>query len=195
MSHLKKFGSIRQRGFSTLELVIVIVLISLLIVIAVDRLLSLRVDAERVAVEQLAGTVRSAMGINVAATVARDGGLQNISALHRSNPMDMLAETPGTYLGELDNVDPEKIEPGSWYFDKKKRMLIYRVINSGYLETKLQGPARIRFQLQLVYTDNNRNRRYDVGRDAIHGLRLQAVEPYKWRRHEITDGSDKINTP
>jgi prepilin-type N-terminal cleavage/methylation domain-containing protein len=185
---------LNQRGFSTLELVIVVVIISLLIVFAVDRLLVLRVDAERVAVEQLAGTIRSAMGIQVAATVATEGGLQNIGNLNKSNPMALLAETPGTYLGELDKADPAAIEAGYWYFDKQQGMLVYRVINSGYLQTELEGPARIRFQLQLVYTDKNRNRRYDAGRDSIHGLRLKAVEAYKWKKHVITDNSDTEKT-
>ena len=194
MLQLNLATSYKERGFSTLELVIVIILISLLIVIALDRLLSLRVDAERVSVEQIAGTIRSAMGINVAATVANEGGLQNISRLHRSNPMNLLAETPGTYLGELDNPDPEKIQAGSWYYNKTNRMLVYRVINSGYLETKLKGPARIRFQLRLVFTDNNRNRRYEAGKDDIHGLRLKAVEPYAWKKHEDLDDPGKAKT-
>ncbi len=183
--------AINQRGFSTLELVIVVIIISLLIVFAVDRLLALRVEAERVAIEQLTGTIRSAMGIQVAATVAKEGGLQNIARLNNSNPMALLAETPGRYLGELDTPDPANIEAGNWYFDKQQGMLVYRVINSGYLQTELVGPARVRFQLQLVYTDNNQNQRYDVGRDNIHGLRLQAVEPYKWKQHVNTDNSDR----
>lgn len=185
---------LNQRGFSTLELVIVIIIISLLIVFAADRLLKYRVDAERVSVEQLAGTLRSAMSIQVASIVATEGSLQNIAKLNKSNPMTFLAETPGTYLGELDKPDPESIEAGYWYFDKQQDMLVYRVINSDFLQTPLEGPARIRFQLQLVYTDKNRNRRFDAGRDSIHGMRLQAVEPYKWKKHVITDNSDTEKT-
>ncbi|MDH5486446.1 MAG: prepilin-type N-terminal cleavage/methylation domain-containing protein, partial [Gammaproteobacteria bacterium] len=42
-------------GFSLLELVIVIVIISVLMVLAMSRLLALQVDAERVTMEMVAG--------------------------------------------------------------------------------------------------------------------------------------------
>jgi general secretion pathway protein G len=174
-------GYNKQQGFSLLELVIVIILISLLIVIAIDRLLVLRVEAERVSVEKLAGELRSAMGITVASTIATDGGLKNIYKLHKSNPMDMLAETPGTYIGEISAADLDKIDNGNWYFDTDEGALVYKVINRDNLVTELEGPKRIRFQLQLVYSDKNHNRRYDVGHDSVQGMRLKALDKYHWQ--------------
>lgn len=170
----------QQRGFSLLELVIVVILISLLIVIAIDRLLVLRVEAERVSVEKIAGELRSALSLQVSSVVVADGGLQNINQLNKSNPMTMLSQAPGTYVGEIKQVEPERIAPGSWYFDHDKGELVYKVINAGNLVTDLEGVKRIRFQVQLDYTDNNRNGRYDAGRDIIYGLRLQALDQYSW---------------
>lgn len=174
-------NSHQQHGFSLLELVIVVVLISLLIVIAIDRLLVLRVEAERVSVEKIAGELRSAMSLTVASVVVKDGGLQNIARLNKSNPMNMLSQAPGTYLGEMRKAEPERIEPGSWYFDIDRGELVYKVINAGNLVTDLEGVKRIRFQLQLDYGDSNRNGRYDAGRDIIYGMRLQALDPYRWQ--------------
>ena len=50
-----------ERGFSLLELLIVIVIISVLLVVAIDRLLILRFEAERATVRTVIGALRSAL--------------------------------------------------------------------------------------------------------------------------------------
>ena len=56
-----------ERGFSLLELVVVIILISVLAVFALDRLLALRFEAERIGVQSVVGALRS--GLRVAAEI------------------------------------------------------------------------------------------------------------------------------
>ncbi|HYR34326.1 MAG TPA: type II secretion system protein, partial [Burkholderiales bacterium] len=56
----------RVVGFSLLELVIVIVLISVLLAVAIDRLLAMKAMAERGALEQVVGTIRSGITIRLA---------------------------------------------------------------------------------------------------------------------------------
>jgi prepilin-type N-terminal cleavage/methylation domain-containing protein len=92
-------------GFSLLELVIVIVIISVLMVLAISRLLALMVDAERTAMETVAGTLRSAIGMKVAESIVKSK-VKDLPAFEGSNPMALLAETPHNYLGELDGADP-----------------------------------------------------------------------------------------
>ena len=173
-----------QNGFSLLELVIVIILISLLVVIAIDRLLILSVEAERVSVAKIAGELRSAMGIQVAKTIVEDKNLQNIGKLHKSNPMDMLAETPGTYIGAFETPQLQAIKGGSWFFDQGNGELVYVVINDGYLKTDLAGRKRIRFQIQLLYEDKNGNKKFDAGVDSAHGMRLKELDKYEWLLEE-----------
>lgn len=166
-------------GFSLLELVVVIVIISLLLVIAISRLLALRVDAERVVMAQVLGTIQSGIGIKVADNIVKQD-IAGLRFLEGSNPMDRLAQLPSNYLGELEGVDPATLEDGNWYFDKQERVLVYLVRNKGFFTGGLANPPRARFAVRLVYTDKNRNGVFDAGTEMIEGLRLVALEPYNW---------------
>jgi prepilin-type N-terminal cleavage/methylation domain-containing protein len=168
-------------GFSLLELVVVIVIISVLMVFAISRLLSLMVDAERVTMETVAGTLRSAIGMKVAQCIVKSK-LSELPALAGSNPMALLAETPRNYLGELDGADPAKLEDGNWYFDKRDKALVYLVRNKVYFVGGLAGPPRARLTVKLVYSDKNGNGVFDAGVDEIQGLRLGPMESYSWSR-------------
>ncbi len=166
-------------GFSLFELLVVIVIVSILMVIAISRLLVLQVDAERVVMESTVGAMRSGLGIKVAESIVRQN-VVGLPAYEGSNPMDFLAEVPGNYLGEMEGTDPYGLEKGSWYFDKPARTLVYIVDNTGYFSGGMDDPPRARFKVRLVYADTNGNGIYDSGIDSIEGLRLAVLEPYKW---------------
>lgn len=172
-------GGRRQAGFSLLELVVVIVIICVLLVIAISRLLALQVDAERVSMQTVLGTLRSAIGMHVAEHIVRDK-VGELATLAGTNPMDRLAELPSNYLGVLDGVSPAGLENGNWYFDKRDGVLVYLARNKGYFASPLQDPPRVRFAIQLVYADANGNGAFDRGVDRIEGLRLSALEAYRW---------------
>ena len=158
-----------DRGFSLLELTIVIAAIALLATLGLQRLWGLTVEAERVAMEQVLSGLRSAIGMNVANQLVRND-FQRLRALEAGNPMEQLAETPSNYLGALANPDPVQIEAGRWYFDSGNRTLVYRVRNAGSFISTLPGPARARFKLEVVYGEGG----------APRGARLVAVESYAW---------------
>lgn len=168
----------RARGFSLLELVIVIVLVSLLVTIAIDRLVVLKAQAERVAMEQVIGNIRSGLTIRLAELMAR-GNLNDAARLAGTNPMLLLAVRPDNYLGELFGSDPAALELGHWYFDSRAGALCYLVESSQYFESALV-PPRARFKINLVYEDTNRNGRYDPETDALRGMQLAPMEPYVW---------------
>lgn len=171
----------RGRGFSLFELLVVIVIVSVLVVVAISRLLALQVDAERVVMESTVGAIRSGLGIKVAESIVK----QKVAALpayEASNPMNLLAEVPGNYLGELTEADPYTLEKGSWYFDKPTQTLIYLVDHTGYFSGGMDNPPRARFKIRLVYTDISGNGVFDIGVDSVEGLRLVALEPYGWTK-------------
>ena len=168
-------------GFSLLELVTVIVIISVLLVLAMSRLLALMVDAERVTMETVAGTLRSAIGMKVAESIVRSK-VAELPVFEGSNPMALLAETPHNYLGELEGADPAQLEDGNWYFDAHDKALIYLVRNKGFFAGGRPNPPRARFAIKLVYSDTNRNGRFDPGVDKAEGLRLGVLEKYSWSR-------------
>jgi general secretion pathway protein G len=168
-------------GFSLLELVIVIVIISALLTMAISRLLALQVDAERVAMETVAGTLRSAIGIKIAEHIVSQD-VPGLARLVGSNPMDRLAEVPANYLGVRDGADPATLEDGNWYFDAREGALVYLVRNRAYFTGGMADPSRARFAIRLVYSDRNGNGQYEPGIDRIEGLRLAPLEPYAWKQ-------------
>ena len=170
-----KFAS---RGFSLLELVIVIVIISTLATMLLSRLLRTQADAEQATMESVVGTLRSALGLKMAELYLHSDK-RGMRSLARSNPMAQLSQKPGNYLGELRKPDFSKLNRGSWYFDKDKRVLVYMVNNTEYFTGGRRNPARARFLVRLVYRNKKAGSRR--ARRAVEGVNLVSVEPYKWK--------------
>lgn len=179
MSPAPDRGGPGGRGFSLLELVVVIVLVAVLYAIAADRLVVMRAQAERSEVETTVGALRSALGIRVAAHVAR-GTAGEIRTLAGGNPMELMSERPESYRGSFFGPDPGSFDGGQWYFDRREGALVYRVRFGEFFQSALQGPPRVRFAVQLDYSDRNANGRFDDGVDEIHGVRLRELDGYSW---------------
>lgn len=170
----------RQAGFSLLELLVVIVLISVLLSVAIDRLTVIRAKAERAAMEQVLGSIRSGIQIRVAELIAGNR-MAELATLPGTNPMQRLAERPPNYLGELFGPDPTALEPGNWYFDTRARALVYLVDSDAFFDSALAGAPRALFAIEPVFDDVNRNGRYDPAVDTMRGLRLGNRSRYAWR--------------
>jgi len=167
-----------QKGFTLLEMVVVIVLIGWLGLIILDRVWKFRVYAEEAAVAATIGNIRSALGLEVAKLAVR-GKLKNIAKLKNTNPMKLLAQVPHNYLGEIQNITKAK-DKGVWYFNNNDLTLTYIVNYTENFIGNVKGLKRTRHQLKMVYTDNNKNNRFDKGIDDLNGLDLVAMEPYRW---------------
>ena len=164
----------RQRGFTFLELVVVITIISALGVIALNYYYKLLVDVERTSMEHDLGVMRSAISLQFAGYYVA-GDLAGLNKLVDSNPMDLLAEKPKNYLGVISHYKIEDIEKGSWFYDSREETLIYLVRNQLYFESRLAEPARARFKIFPVYSD-----RAGDGKKYISGLTLKELESYRW---------------
>ena len=164
-----------NRGFSLFELIIVMVVLALSSGVLFGRIVNYQELAEKSAMENTAGAVRSALAIQVASLVGR-GKLDELPKLANINPMNLLAEVPNNYLGEYyGQVDD--VQPGSWYFDLQARQLVYLVRHVECFQTQKPGIKAVRYQVSLVYNDwsaANAN-----GKD-IGGIVLKEVTPYTW---------------
>lgn len=168
----------RNAGFSLVELSAALVIIAILAAVALYKLAPILADAERTALENTLGILRSALGINVASYLAK-ADLRGVQDLAGSNPMELLTEPPKNYLGVLD--ENSSVEDGTWYFDRKRSELVYRVRHTEVFRGGPGQPAEARFAVRSVYEDRNRNGRYDAG-DLFFGVRLEAMTPYHWVR-------------
>ena len=164
---------INASGFTMLELVVVIIIISILGLFAMNRFWSLRIAAERASVKQVTGNIRSALGMEVA-RYALDNRLAELPRLDGSNPMLLLAQTPVGYIGE-SAPDAAAITDGSWYFDPGTRTLNYRVSYRKNFDGRPEALPPHRWRITLVYRDRNNNQRFDPDLDAIGGLDLVSL--------------------
>lgn len=157
-----------------------IIIIGLLMTIALGKLLKIREQAEEASVANVVGSLRSALGMQVAYKIVKQDRA-GLLALAGSNPMALLSHAPGTYRGALAKPDPTRIGGHTWYFDERDHALVYRVEYAEHFRSPLSGPARIRFKIELDYADSNKNGVYDPGIDALQGLDLVPLEHYAWR--------------
>ena len=168
----------KQLGFTLLELVLVIVIISILSLFAIDRMFSIRAAAERAVIKQMVGTIKSGLGIEVA-RLALAGNMPAVSKLNKTNPIYLLSQSPENYLGEKENGDHIN-EAGIWYFDKKLKSLVYNIAYTEDFTTSLKGTPRVRYQIKLIYHDQNNNKRFDLRSDSIAGLDFVPLEKFSW---------------
>ena len=156
----------------------VIIVISILGLFTIDRIFAIRIAAEQAAVKQLVGTIKSALGLEVA-RLALDGKMSAVAKLDKSNPFLLLSQSPNNYIGEKNN-GKNIIEPGVWYFDKKQKTLVYNILYAENFKTTLKGLPRIRHHIKLVYNDRNKNKRFDLRTDGIAGLDLVPLDKFSW---------------
>jgi len=162
-------------GYTFLELVLVIVVISILIAVALDRYSRLLVDVERTSMEHDLGVMRSAIGMKVAERFLA-GDMASLKTLVNSNPMDLLAEKPKNYVGVVSHREASGVTEGSWYYDTDIEALIYLVIHKRYFVGELK-PERIRFKIYPIYSDKQEGTKVKTYQS---GLALRPMEPYRW---------------
>lgn len=162
-----------------LELIVAIVIISILVTVALNRLLPLIGEAERVSVLRLEGQLRSTLMMEAAQRILR-GEAASITDLEGSNPVDLLAEPPKNYLGEFPMTAHAEVQEGHWYFVQDQRRLVYHpgdLPGGNDAEGFRHDPA---FVVRVAYQDNDDDGEFDVNGDELHGVRLERVAGARW---------------
>jgi prepilin-type N-terminal cleavage/methylation domain-containing protein len=168
----------RSAGFTLFELIIVIILVAVFAGVLLGRFQMYQEAAEKAAMEQTAGAIRSALNIQLAALIAR-GRAGDIPRLAALNPVTLLAEKQRNYVGEYYDVAGSDIAPGSWYYDLKSRQLVYLVDRGTHFVPDKSGRKWVRYRVGLVYNDAV-SPAGDASDREIAGITFTEVEPYIW---------------
>ncbi len=166
------------RGFTLIELIIVIIIIVTLMGLFMNRVMYYQEQAEKVAMEEVAGAIQSALILQYGQILTR-GKPSDVAALAQDNPMNWLQKRPRNYSGEFYDPTPLAVESGNWVFDLKARDLVYVVRNTNYFKPGKDGKKWIRFHVAV----NHEASRLPSLQDAPHeltGTLFEPIEPYSW---------------
>ena len=171
-------GGIFQQGFTLIELIIVIVIIVSLMGLLINRTLFYQEQAEKTAMEQVAGAIQSALILQYSQIMTR-GKPSDLAALAKDNPINWQQKKPPNYAGEYYDPTPTSVNSGRWVFDLRSRDLIYVVRSANYFKPGKDGKKWIRFHVAISHEAS----RLPSLRDAppeLTGLQFEPVEPYVW---------------
>jgi prepilin-type N-terminal cleavage/methylation domain-containing protein len=169
----------RTRGFSLVELLVVVIAIGILSGALLDRVLPLIGRAQRTAFMQVKAELQTALLLAAADKITR-GEAAKLQSLADANPMTLLLTPPANYVGSFAWPDDRDIPPASWYFDEHTRRLVYRVGRYARFDAQGGPKGRIELKTEFVYADNNGSGAFEAVGDEFEGLRLTPVHAYAW---------------
>lgn len=169
----------RAAGFSLFELILVIIIVALFAGVLLGRFVTYQEMAEKAAMEQTAGAVRSALNLQMARLITQ-GKVDDIPKIVTVNPMKFMTEQQKNYVGEFYEASLDNIPPGSWYYDLKQKELVYLVYRGGHFQPGPDGMKRVRYKVGLVYNEDLFRNNGVVAGKELGGVVLKEVEPYTW---------------
>jgi prepilin-type N-terminal cleavage/methylation domain-containing protein len=167
-----------QRGFTLLELIIVISIVAVLAGMFLSRVPYYQEQAEKTSMEQVTGALQSALVLRYGTLMARGAANEKeLSLLATDNPMNWLQQKPRNYTGEFFDPAAQAVAPGSWVFDLKTHDLIYAVNHADDFKPGKDGKKWIRFHVVFGYEPAPG--RPKSGKELATTL-LEPTEPYHW---------------
>jgi prepilin-type N-terminal cleavage/methylation domain-containing protein len=169
-----------QRGFTLIELVVVLVVLSLLAAVAVPKFIEVTKQAEASAVRGVLGNLRSALSLRMAQGLINGEELAQWSASGTGSvsddplyPMqDLLIDRPEQYLGVIPNSDNR----GAWYDDANTHEVVYVLKNDDIVDNpNAESPEKLRYRIERVNADGEIS---NTGETA--GLILVPKFNYDW---------------
>jgi general secretion pathway protein G len=165
----------RERGFTLLELVVVVLIFAVVATVLLERLAFYREALERAAMESTLSGIKTGLQVRLAELIItnREG---KAGELESEDPVQWLdVGRPANYGGAYR----QPADPATWYFDVARRQLVYVVSTGDRLEIDgQQGRKELRFRARLI-----RGPVYLPGGavERTNGVGLIPVNPYRWR--------------
>jgi prepilin-type N-terminal cleavage/methylation domain-containing protein len=177
LTRKRERSGISQCGFTLIELIVVITIIVFLASVLLNRIWFYQEQAEKAAMEQVAGAVQTALVMQYGSmlTSGRDAEAKNLAT---ENPTRWLMQKPQNYAGEYFGMTPAAIAPGNWAFDLKSRELIYVPYRTEYFVPGKDGLKWVRYRVRLQYdpVPGSKNK----GAQSLTAVLFEPVETYQW---------------
>jgi len=109
-----------RSGLTVLEFTLTVLLISVLIVFVAKRVIALRVELERAAVEHTVSTMRSALSLRFAELVTH-GKIDQVHTWAGQNALKLIKGRSAVPTSE-----PEELGPGTWSYEGDRGEIVYR---------------------------------------------------------------------
>jgi prepilin-type N-terminal cleavage/methylation domain-containing protein len=166
------------RGFTLLELIVVISIVAILAGSLLSRIPYRQEQAEKAVMMQTVGAMQSALTMQIGALIVHGNATEKeLKALAADNPINWLQQKPGNYAGEFFDPTPKTVAPGQWMFDLKTRDLIYVPDRSDNFIPGKDGQKWIRFHVKFDYEKGAG--RTKSGKKVTAAL-FEPVESYHW---------------
>lgn len=171
----RRAAPLKARGFTLIELIVVICVVALLFGVALDRLMRFQELGERTAMEQNIAAINVALTLKFAALIA-SGRPQAIEKEVGANPVDLLARPPQDYLGALFMPSAEHLPPRSWFYDRASGDLVYMPGRTRYLTDPPDAANGLRFRVVLTDPSPRKDETVTEIRQAL----IRPLHPYRW---------------
>ena len=112
-----------QRGRSTLEFAVIVLVAGVLMWFLISSLGNVQAQAERTLVDVTIRDMRTGLQLKITEMIVA-GHVNQISNLVGQNPLQWAPQAPDGYAGEVDQL-PTELKGRGWYFEKQSRRLIY----------------------------------------------------------------------
>ena len=193
-----------DRNLSRLELVIAWTIILVLIGVFTRHMLLVFARAEQSMVNRTITNIDTSLKYQAVFSIMKED-YKSLARLGTMNPMDTMqgeqmdemlrqgavtAEQvtsgytslirPANYIGAFDAPDPDAMQKGVWYYDTDRHELVYIVRNDEFFSDSVKGASRLRFKVEVEYTDNNGNGVFDPPVDTYQSVHVVSVDHDKW---------------
>jgi prepilin-type N-terminal cleavage/methylation domain-containing protein len=166
-----------SKGFTLIEMVIVISLVGVLASMLFSRILFYQEMAEKAAMQQVVSALKSALVLEYGHRMTLSMGSE-INDISTENPMDWLSQKPVNYAGAFNSIKSDTIEAGNWAFDLNTHELIYLPRHVEYFAPAKDGVKWVRFRTRSAYESGLGSQGKRVM--ELTGVTIAPVEPFQW---------------
>ena len=168
----------KTRGFTLIELIVVVAVVGILATIALDRLIWYQGQAEKANMEYTASMIKSGLRMSAASLMMAERS-EEIANLAKRNPIDLLAQKPENYLGALDGTNLAVLQRGKWFYDTSRQQVIYVIDQRYNFRPAVTDDFTVRYGVKVVYGEMELTQSNRLG--YIAGITLAPLSNYAWQ--------------